>query len=55
MATDKSHLITAQQLRELDTTNAVLVDLREKDEYIIGTIPGAINIPFSRFAQEIYS
>ncbi len=31
-----------------DTENAVLIDVREKDEYAEGHIPGSINIPLSQ-------
>ena len=32
----------------LDTPNAVLLDVREDDEFISGHIPGALSIPLSR-------
>ena len=31
-----------------NTENAVLVDVREEDEYAMGRIPGSINAPLSR-------
>ena len=31
-----------------DTSNAVLLDVREADEFRSGHIPGAVNVPLSR-------
>lgn len=31
-----------------DTDGAVLVDVREKDEYEAGHVPGSVNLPLSR-------
>ena len=33
------------------TPNAVLIDVREPDEYAAGHIPGSINLPLSRIEQ----
>ena len=45
--------ITAEEFAGLDLTGYTLVDLREPDELIISSIPGAMNIPFSRFATDL--
>lgn len=34
-----------------DTADAVLVDVREKDEYRGGHIPGSVNVPLSTLAD----
>jgi len=42
--------VTAQELNAmLRTGAAVVVDVREADEFVAGHIPGAINMPLSRF------
>lgn len=41
--------ISAEDFLALDFSNVTLVDLREPDEVIIDSIPGAVNLPFSRF------
>lgn len=41
--------ISAKDFLHQDFSAATLVDLREPDELIIDSIPGAINLPFSRF------
>ena len=33
------------------TENALLVDVREPEEYAAGHIPGAVNVPLSRIAR----
>ncbi|TES45869.1 rhodanese-like domain-containing protein [Halalkalibacterium halodurans] len=38
-------------LKEIGNENAVFVDLREKELYAEGHIPGAINIPYEVFQQ----
>ncbi|MFV0412012.1 MAG: DsrE/DsrF/DrsH-like family protein [Oscillospiraceae bacterium] len=55
MASENKRTVTPQQIAGVNAQAASLVDLREPDEFIIGTIPGAVNIPFSRFATEIYT
>ena len=34
-----------------NTTDAILVDVREKDEYESGHIPGAVNVPLSAIQE----
>ncbi|EGD59635.1 hypothetical protein Y88_2419 [Novosphingobium nitrogenifigens DSM 19370] len=45
--------ITAPELaRMVEAKDVVVVDVREKDEFSAGHIPGAINLPLSRFRAE---
>jgi rhodanese-related sulfurtransferase len=45
--------IDAQTLKQwLDQQSAVLVDVREPNEYATGHIPGAILVPLSRFDSQ---
>lgn len=46
---DTFKTITAEAFAGLNFADYTLVDLREPDELIISEIPGAINIPFSKF------
>ena len=46
-ATEERKSITAEELKKIDKNKITLVDLREPDEFLISTIPGAINLPFS--------
>lgn len=39
--------ITVEELDELGTTNIMLVDVREPDEYAAGRVPGAVLIPLA--------
>lgn len=50
---DEFKRISAEDFLKIDTSKVTLVDLREPDELIIDSIPGAINIPFSRFATDL--
>ena len=50
---DTYKTITAKEFSALDFSAYTLVDLREPDELIVSGIPGAINIPFSRFAKDL--
>ena len=34
-----------RELKDIDTTKVTLIDVRTADEYALGTISGAINIP----------
>ena len=34
---------------------AVLLDVREQDEYAAGHIPGAVNVPLSQFASRVHT
>lgn len=43
--------MTPEEFRALDTDTVTLVDVREPDEVLIDGIPGAVNLPFSRFPQ----
>ncbi|PNY25283.1 Adenylyltransferase and sulfurtransferase uba4 [Tolypocladium capitatum] len=44
--------ITAQQYREIRTAREhTLLDVREKEHFSLGSIPGAINVPISRFSR----
>lgn len=52
--TNENKTVTAKQLQKLERHKITLVDLREPDEYLIGTIPGAINLPFSDI-KNLYS
>lgn len=36
------------------TEGAVLLDVREKDEYVQGHVPGSINLPLSRISSIPY-
>ncbi len=45
--------ITAAEFAALDHSQYTLVDLREPDELVVSSIPGAINIPFSKFATKL--
>ncbi len=38
---------------EFATTNAVFVDARDPEEFLCGTIPGSINIPFEYIPDEV--
>ncbi len=52
---DSFQRISAQDFLHLDKKNVTLVDLREPDELIIDSIPGALNIPFSKFPSGLDS
>ena len=43
--------MTPEEFRALDKGTVTLVDVREPDEVLIDGIPGAVNLPFSRFPQ----
>ena len=43
------NIYTEQFLPLLTQDNMLIVDVREEDEYALGHIPGAINLPLSRF------
>lgn len=43
--------ISAEEFLALDLSKVTLVDLREPDELIVASIPGAINLPFSTFPK----
>jgi len=46
----KHREISAGELREmLDRNEALVVDVREADEFAAGHIPGAVNLPLSTF------
>lgn len=36
-----------------DDDRVQIIDIRSEQEFVKGHIPGAINIPFNRFAQEV--
>ena len=48
---EKYRNISAEQFTELDGTDYTLVDLREADAFLTGAIDGAVNMPYSRFAE----
>ena len=45
--------ITVKDIAELDIERYTVVDLREPDEVIAGSIEGSINIQFSAFYPEL--
>ena len=45
--------ITAAEFAALDFSKYTLVDLREPDELLVSSIEGALNIPFSQYAQRL--
>lgn len=45
--------ITVEQLAEALTEGAVLVDVREPDEYAAGHVPGARNVPMGRLPRRM--
>ena len=49
MMGNSSKNISPEEFARLDLSKYTLVDLREPDEALIGPLPGAVNIPFSRF------
>ncbi|MGI9116408.1 MAG: rhodanese-like domain-containing protein [Gaiellales bacterium] len=47
---DAPDLLPAE-VQELQRTGALLVDVRERDEWEAGRIPGAVHLPLSELAQ----
>ena len=47
--------ITADRVRELVVENAIIVDVRETDEYDSGHIDGSVNIPVGNISTIDYS
>ncbi len=45
--------ITVDQLAHLD--DAVVIDVREADEYATGHVPGAVNLPLSTLQENLQS
>lgn len=45
------HQVTIGELKEILPSGGVLIDVRERDEYLEGHIPKAINIPLSTLAD----
>ena len=45
--------ISAADLARLDFSQVTVLDLREPDQVLLGTITGAVNIPFSRIGKEL--
>jgi NADPH-dependent 2,4-dienoyl-CoA reductase/sulfur reductase-like enzyme/rhodanese-related sulfurtransferase len=41
------HEFSIYDLASLDTSRVILVDVRSREEFLRGTIPGAINLPFA--------
>ena len=52
---DKERGIAAESLAEAELFGVTLVDLREADEFIISTVSGAVNIPFSEIGRRLYA
>lgn len=52
---DLSNRLTPEQVRDDDLSKYTVVDLRERDEYIISTLKDAVNIPFSEIGSKIYT
>lgn len=53
MKEDLFRHITAREFASLDFNKYTIVDLREPDEVITGSISGALNIPFHAFYSEL--
>lgn len=51
----KVQTIEWRNLKEVRKGEFILLDVRTPDEYVLGSIPGAINIPLDRLRQEIDS
>jgi len=45
--------ISVTELKALEPSDIVIIDVRESDEYVIGHIPGAISIPLSVVQQSV--
>ena len=43
--------VSVQEARDRHGTGALIVDVREADEWVQGHIPGARHVPLSRFTQ----
>lgn len=52
---DSERQVAADKVPEIDFSEITVVDLREKDEFIISALDGAVNIPFSEIGQKIYT
>jgi ArsR family transcriptional regulator len=53
-ARDQLEPVTAKELRtRLREGNAVILDVRPEDEYGLGHLPGALNIPLRQLAQRL--
>jgi ArsR family transcriptional regulator len=53
-ARDELEPVTAKELRaRLREGNAVILDVRPEDEYGLGHLPGALNIPLRQLAQRL--
>ena len=50
---DNQRKIRPSDIDKLDFENITLLDLREQDEYIVSTLPGAVNIPMSDIGAKI--
>ena len=50
---DEIKHISVEEFSKLDRSSLTLVDLREPDQVLLGTIKGAINIPVSRIGNEL--
>ncbi len=50
---DNQRKIKPSDIDKLDFENITLLDLREQDEYIVSTLPGAVNIPMSDIGATI--
>lgn len=49
----KFKTVGVEEFARLNPSEYKLIDLREPDAMLIGGIPGAVNIPFSRFADQL--
>lgn len=52
---DEFKHISAEDFASLPAGAGTILDLREPDEVLLGSIPGAVNIPFSRIWKELDS
>ena len=50
---DEIKHISFREFSKLDRSALTLLDLREPDQVLLGTIDGAVNIPFSRIGREL--
>ena len=53
MITDKTNPVYWRELRDIEMENKFLLDVRTQDEFALGSLPGAVNIPLDELRDRI--
>lgn len=53
MITDKTNPVYWRELRDIEMENKFLLDVRTQDEFALGSLPGAVNIPLDELRDRM--